>query len=100
MIWQQIVHIAGVVGAYAAAVALIVGGFITDAGPNGQLITLGITAGAASTIAVIDGATAKPDVKIFGSKKVGAKFSGLSQLGFILILATLVIGIGVSFIFA
>ncbi len=62
----------------------------------GQLITLGITAILASTVAVVDGARAMPSM---GFWKIGAKFEGLNDLAVIIIIVVLVPGIGISMAF-
>lgn len=97
---MKIAHIAGIVAAYLAAAVFLIAG-ILDLGAGGgvaqgRLITWGITAALASTVAVLEGAKALPSV---GMWKVGAKFSGLSDLAFIIITAILIIGIGISLAF-
>ncbi len=95
---KKVLHVLGVIGAYAGAVALIVLGAAGAGGaPPGQLITLGITAAIASTIALIDGARAVP-WKI-GMWTAGGKFEGLTDAAVLIIILVLAAGIGISFAF-
>ena len=94
---KKLLHILGVICAYAAGVILILAGILEwSTQPPGQLITWGIAFILASTVAVIDGAGAMPSV---GMWKVGAKFEGLSDLGVILIIVILGAGFGISMAF-
>ncbi len=97
---KKLLHIGGIVCAYLAGGLLVLAG-ILDWGakggqPPGQLITLGIMAILASTVAVIDGARAMPSLGIW---RVGAKFEGLSDLAVIIIIVILAAGFGISMAF-
>ena len=94
---KKLLHIAGVICAYAAGVILILAAILGWGNqPAGQLVTWGITVILSSTVAVIDGAGAMPSI---GMWKIGAKFEGLSDLGVILIIVILGAGFGISMAF-
>ena len=94
---KKLLHIAGVVCAYAAGVILILAAIFGRGNqPAGQLVTWGITIILSSTVAVIDGARAMPSI---GMWRIGAKFEGLSDLGVILIIVILGAGFGISMAF-
>jgi hypothetical protein len=85
----KVLHIAGIVAGYAACVITIIVGIInkTPGIAGWKFILMGVAAGICATIAVLDGAQAFPTL---GMWKVGAKFSGLSDLATILIVLILV----------
>lgn len=86
----KVLHIAGIVAGYLACVILIIVG-IVNAVPNvpgWKFILFGVAGGICATVAIIDGARAFPQL---GMWKVGAKFSGLSDLAFIIIFVILLI---------
>jgi hypothetical protein len=96
----KVLHIAGVVCAYLAGAALIVAGALNlgapGGQPGGQLITWGGAFVIGATVAVIDGARAMPQLGIW---KVGTKFSGLSDLAVIILIAVVGAAFGISMAF-
>jgi hypothetical protein len=84
----KVLHIIGIVAGYAACVIMIIVGAINRTpGVDGwKFILFGVAAGICATIAVLDGAQAFPKIGLW---KVGAKFSGLSDLATILIVLIL-----------
>jgi hypothetical protein len=96
----KVLHIVGVICAYAAGVGLIVAGALNlgarGAQPAGVLLTWGVAFVLGATVAVIDGARAMPQIGIW---KVGAKFSGLSDLGVIILIVIVGAAFGISMAF-
>ena len=92
----KIIHIAGIVGGYAACVALIVVGAInqTPGVAGWKFIMMGVVCAVCATVAIIDGARAFPKI---GMWKVGGKFEGLTDTGFIIIFLLLVISMIIVF---
>lgn len=96
----KVLHILGVIGAYLAGVGLIVAGALSRSAPGGQppglLITWGVAFVLGATVAVIDGARAMPQLGVW---RVGAKFSGLSDLAVIILIVIVGAAFGVSLAF-
>jgi hypothetical protein len=85
----KVLHIIGIVAGYAACVIMIIVGAINRPPPGvdgWEFILFGVAAGICATIAVLDGAQVFPKIGLW---KVGAKFSGLSDLATILIVLIL-----------
>lgn len=93
----RILHIVAVICAYLAGVGLIVAGALNlgarGGQPAGVLITWGIAFVLGATVAVIDGARAIPQL---GMWRVGAKFSGLSDLAVIILIVIVGAAFGIS----
>jgi hypothetical protein len=82
---EKLLHIGGAVLGFVAAVVLIVVGATNSGGtvPGWKFVLLGVAFAIGGVIALIDGARAFPQLGIW---KVGAKFSGLSDLATLVIL--------------
>jgi hypothetical protein len=99
---MKIVHIAGIIGGFAASLIAIVVGLLwatskaADPMPPGQVLCFGVAALASTSIAVADGARATPQLGIW---KVGGKFQGLGDLATLLILVIMGAGIGIGLLF-
>lgn len=89
MIW----HILGIICGYLAG-AILVGAGAMGTPTNGSLITWGVAVLVGATVAVIDGARAFPQI---GMWKIGAKFSGLSDVGVIIITAVMIVALVITF---
>lgn len=86
----KVLHILGIIIGYGIASAAIIVG-LTEDGSGFEIwkfFMVGIAFAVSATIAIIDGARAMPSVGWFKAK---AKFEGLSDLGFILIFAILLV---------
>jgi hypothetical protein len=96
----RVLHILGVICAYLAGIGLIVAGALNlgarGGQPAGVLITWGVAFVLGASVALLDGARAMPQLGIW---RVGARFSGLSDLAVIILIVIVGAAFGISMAF-